>query len=68
MDDIFQQHRLTLADLNASLQKAEIGLERCWPPRSPMSRKFSPKSTAGRRRAPNWKSRMPACRWGFAAC
>jgi periplasmic protein CpxP/Spy len=27
MDDIFQQHRLTLADLNASLQKAEIGLE-----------------------------------------
>ena len=27
MDDIFQQHRLTLVDLNASLQKAEIGLE-----------------------------------------
>lgn len=27
MDDIFRQHRLLLADLNASLQKAEIGLE-----------------------------------------
>ena len=27
MDDVFQQHRLTLVDLNASVQKAEIGLE-----------------------------------------
>jgi Spy/CpxP family protein refolding chaperone len=27
MDDIFQQHRLTLVDLTASVRKAELGLE-----------------------------------------
>jgi Spy/CpxP family protein refolding chaperone len=27
MDDIFQQHRLTLVDLNAAVQKAELTLE-----------------------------------------
>jgi Spy/CpxP family protein refolding chaperone len=68
MDGIFQQNRLTLADLNASLQRAEIGLESLLAAAQPDEPNILAQIDRAAQARTEWKRRMPACCWGFVAC
>ena len=65
MDDIFQQHRIKLIDLNASLSREEAILDPLIAAENSTRRRFWSRSIRLPRPAPSWKRIIPDCCFPF---